>query len=239
MANNKKDIDAVIDGLISALESLKKRHNEHIKMHTNSFHKHFELLRKFVHGDQLDPKEYTGDLFHKMLAYSQTVNDMKTPYRVDSQQLLVELRKVQSSIKSLLSDLESLWSKEGVHTDFRFSEQLKFKDILLVESSTRMKTTGTELGLALLEPQLSSTAPSRITLRMNGIGLLGIGICFANVVAQRGYLFDCNNFLDLDSIKDHGTYRLTKNANIWSHCNKEQDGQELGFKFKVEESVTI
>ena len=109
LAKEEKDIDSLIDRLVGELQSLKKRHKEHVEKHTLGSRKYTGLLQRLLHGEQLHNKEATGDAIGKMVAEASQVGNVKSPYRVAGEQLRNELRAAEATARQLLGFVEQLW----------------------------------------------------------------------------------------------------------------------------------
>lgn len=62
------------------LQSLKQRHEEHVRKHSSGARKFVGVSHKLVNDEQLESTEATGDAIHKMLVEVRDTRQMDSPY---------------------------------------------------------------------------------------------------------------------------------------------------------------
>lgn len=126
LAKEHKDVDSLIGALIVDLQSLRKKHQEHLTTHVQGHRSFAGLAQKVLCGEQLEAKEATGDAFAKMLAEVDDLPKIKSPYHQEGEKLQTELRRLGKAAEAVLLGVEGLWKTAPTALEtFTFSKSLK------------------------------------------------------------------------------------------------------------------
>lgn len=128
---------------------------------------------------------------------------------------------------------------------FAFSSILKHETVQLSEENTRATRTSSEWwGVAVVEPNLPTSTPSKIKFRVNCPSYTLIGICFKDAVEQQGLLINTNARTPFGySVSDntgHGTYLLSSSGRTFSHSNAADNCKEnSSWRFEEGDIVSV
>lgn len=229
-----KDVNGLIGTIIAGLERLRDQRKVHIDHHAQTYRKYAGLTQKLLSGEQLEPKEATGDAFFKLLEEMDKFSLMRSPYRYSGEQLQAELREMSSAADTFLANFEKLWklnqpvAKIGA---FKFSEEMKSDNVTIGDKGNKATNSSRDeydYGLALAGPALPVNSRSRTTFRIKREGVeVCVGVCFKDIVAKNGYSPSSKYICYLD-----GAEMISSTGIVTSCCNPAKHGRSSGFRFK-------
>ena len=184
LASIEKGIDSLIDGFIKQLEELRRQHREYIRQFLLTRSGGSVLRRRLAGGECLDQATSTGDCFSKLVQEINQGSDVESPYKLSAGEIEQRTAAVGKEMAQVQERVRQLWSYAP--PKFSFSSNLKHKRVTLSENNTRAVDSGSWSDV-LLEPAVPMTATSKLSFKVNKLSSLMVGVCYRNVVQQKGY----------------------------------------------------
>lgn len=187
-------------------------------------------LRRWLASECLDQATYTGDFFSKLVQELNRGGDSENPYRLSMEEIEQRTVAVAQQMAQLQERVRQLWNY--LPPKFTFSANLKHQGITLSEGKTRAVDSGGWFNV-LVEPAVSMTTISKISFKINKLSHLMVGLCYKNVVQQKGY--------SASGLLGSGLYALYLNGNdrVMSHSRKEDDGKHCPVHFETGNIITV
>ena len=182
----EKGIDSLIDGFIKQLEELRRQHREYIRQFLLTRSGGSVLRRRLASGECLDQATSTGDCFSKLVQEINRGDEVESPYKLSAGEIEQRTAAVGKEMAQVQERVRQLWSY-APPTKFSFSSNLKHERVTLSESNTRAVAQIGGWSDVLLEPAVPMTATSKLSFKINKLSGLMVGVCYRNVVQQKGY----------------------------------------------------
>lgn len=207
----EKSIDLLVDEAIKELEKIRLRQKAQIEASVARCFGEYELRSKLLARAPVSESQSSGNSFWRLLHQPCNLTELIKPYRYSPAEVDKDIEAIYSGLEAIRLKMEDLWEFTGA--TYRFSAVQKGKEADLKEYNKRCvkdSKSGTYV-MAVVNPSLSWTLPSKISFTVNKIeacGMLGLGICLPDITAKTGHYMHCNYFVIKANKELHGCYIL-------------------------------